>query len=718
MNERMTAIVGARISEFRRKMAEVRATAMSLPKEITIEVKERFDRTNRRLDALADKLRMINVISRSMFTGSLLAVSPASIPLLAGLVASLAMLGPMVGVLAGSTFALATAFGLAGAGAVAFGSMAIPTITKLFDENAELTKQQQKARDGWDKLAKTWQRIMKSIEPQILTAFSTSMTILRDVLKAIEPMFKSVADSVNNLLDSLQTSIKSEPMQEFFKFMNRNAGPMMETLGKAFGYFMQGFMNMMVAFGPLAKSTSDGFLDMSKRFADWADNLDKSKGFQSFVKYVEDNMPKIRAIFRDAIAGIVYFFGAFAPLSSDMMGGLADMMSRFKDWSKGLGNNQSFQDFIQYIRDNGPLMLDFVKQLTTFITNLIEGMAPLGAQILEIVTNFLKWANGLMETHPWLKKVFGWVIVGIGLFKLLIPLVIGLTTWFGGFWSVIKIVYKHISKLWGWVNKKLLPVFTRLYLFIMQRIIPIIGRLASVFLRFIGGPIGLLIQAVALIAYVVYKNWSEIWSATKKFFGKVGKFFSDTWDDMKDNAKDALDLVKTYASNFSDSLKDIFASIDLYGIGQDIINGLISGISSMKNKAIGAVKGVGSSIKSGFTNFFGINSPSKLMKMDVGRWITVGIAEGMGSKLRQLQSMTKQVSQVAMPQMNPLPAVEGVGVNVGAPNDYSSREETTINMAGVFEGAELTIREEADIDRIARALGERVKDRKRARGIR
>lgn len=106
------------------------------------------------------------------------------------------------------------------------------------------------------------------------------------------------------------------------------------------------------------------------------------------------------------------------------------------------------------------------------------------------------------------------------------------------------------------------------------------------------------------------------------------------------------------------------------------------------------------------------------MKMDVGRWITVGIAEGMGSKLRQLQSMTKQVSQVAMPQMNPLPAVEGVGVNVGAPNDYSSREETTINMAGVFEGAELTIREEADIDRIARALGERVKDRKRARGIR
>lgn len=71
-----------------------------------------------------------------------------------------------------------------------------------------------------------------------------------------------------------------------------------------------------------------------------------------------------------------------------------------------------------------------------------------------------------------------------------------------------------------------------------------------------------------------------------------------------------------------------FLSYDWIGIGADILagiaNGIIGGVTGLVDSAIRACKKLTSSIKS----FFGIGSPSKLMKKDVGRWLPAGEAEG------------------------------------------------------------------------------------------
>lgn len=457
MREKLEAIVGAKITEFRRKMAEVKRTARSVPNQIWIDVKVRYKKTQKRLDDIADTIRTLGTIGGNMLFGSLLAMSPGLVPVIAGLTAAIAMLGPMLGVVAGSTFALATALGFAGAAALAFGGAAIPTITKLFDENAKLNAQQKAARAEMDKVKKTWGKITKDLEKPVLNAFSESMRIANKVLQMSRPLFQSAAVAVNNLLGSFNKSLDSAPVKAFFDYMNKAGGPMLEVLGKGLGYFLQGFLSMMVAFGPLAENTAQGFLNMSKNFATWADGLKNSDKFQAFVQYVQENMPKIRAIFRDVTAGLIYMFAAFGPLSADMMTGLQNMMARFKEWSRTLGQNEQFQRFISYIRENGPGVLALIGNLVTLLVNFGIAIAPIGSKVLEIVNGFLAWLGSLIGAHPWVGKMIAAVIIFAGAFQALYPIITVITTMFGSqikmlaIWSarwVVSMVVAYAKYAW------------------------------------------------------------------------------------------------------------------------------------------------------------------------------------------------------------------------------------------------------------------------------
>lgn len=495
MNERLNAIVGARITEFRRKMAEVNKTLRSLPKKTTATVnvvtkgaEKRINLFQDRISRLANSIRAIGTVLGNMVGGSMLIASPSMVPILATTAGLIGALGPMIGVLGGSTFALATAFGFAGTAALAFGATAIPTITKLFEENEKLTKSQRAAKNEFDKFKKTWNGITKDLEEPVLKAFGQAMKAANRMLKMARPLFDSAAKAVNNLLSALNKSLNSPPVKAFFDYMNKNAGPMLETVGKSLGNFIQGLLSMMTAFGPLAEKTAQGFLDMSKGFATWAAGLSKSEKFQSFVNYVNENMPKLRAIFRDVTAGLVYMFAAFGPLASDMMTGLQNMMARFKEWARTLGENQQFQKFIGYIRDNAPTVIALIGNITTTLVNLGIAMAPLGSKILEMVNNFFSWTSSMLKAHPVIGQIFGGILIGIGILQILAPLILSVTSLFSGFGTMLAGVFTRIVPLFNTFKLAMITglkmLGTQLYLF-GTRVLTTATTLITGFLRMI-----------------------------------------------------------------------------------------------------------------------------------------------------------------------------------------------------------------------------------------
>lgn len=630
MTERLNAIVGAKISEFRRKMAEVKKIAKTVPNKIFVEVEARVNKFQQTMNRVSNFIHSFDNIMANAFAGSLMMVSPAAVPLIAVLVGLLGTLGPMMGVIGGSTFALASAFGFVGAAAVAFGAAAIPSIMGVFGETEKLTKAQKAARAEYTKFQKTWQGIVKDLEKPVLEAFGKSMQFANRVLKMARPLFDSAATAVNNLLDSLNMSLESSPVKAFFDYMNKNAGPMLETLGKAGGNFIQGFMSMMTAFGPLAGKTAQGFLDMSKGFADWAAGLSKSEKFQTFVDYINENMPKIRAIFRDALSGIVYFFAAFGPLSSDMLTSLQNMMGRFKEWASTLGENQQFQKFVGYIRENAPKAMELIGNLTNFLVNLGIGLAPLGSKILDIVNGFLSWTNGMMETHPWIGQMIGVILLLAGGFRALLPIIIAGRTLFAGFGTTLtgtigkikpifnafktnmlaglKLLGKTVAStaarfasqlalmgskaaMWGSMVLAQLKKTAARWATSLAKMVAKgavwaakalfhAGRVAASWVIAMG-PVGWVIAIIIALVALIIANWDKVKSWTLKTFSKIASYMREKMDEGKQKVKSILDKIKGF-----------FDGINLYESGKAIIQSAIDGLNAMKGKILGVVDNI------------------------------------------------------------------------------------------------------------------------------
>ncbi|MDX2705798.1 phage tail tape measure protein [Streptomyces sp. PA03-6a] len=115
----------------------------------------------------------------------------------------------------------------------------------------------------------------------------------------------------------------------------------------------------------------------------------------------------------------------------------------------------------------------------------------------------------------------------------------------------------------------------------------------------------------------------------------------------------------------------------LYGKGQDIVSGLWRGIQSMGSWLRSTLMGWARNLIPGpIAKALGIASPSKVLAEKVGRWIPLGVVEGIKQTQPQLQQTTE--SMVAIPQK--VPAAEPVAAPSYAAPVTSSGAPFTINL--------------------------------------
>ena len=69
-------------------------------------------------------------------------------------------------------------------------------------------------------------------------------------------------------------------------------------------------------------------------------------------------------------------------------------------------------------------------------------------------------------------------------------------------------------------------------------------------------------------------------------------------------------------------------------IGKNLVEGLWNGINDAKNWVLGKIKGFGESILNGIKSFFGIASPSKLFKEQVGKNLALGVVDDFNDRMK------------------------------------------------------------------------------------
>lgn len=117
-------------------------------------------------------------------------------------------------------------------------------------------------------------------------------------------------------------------------------------------------------------------------------------------------------------------------------------------------------------------------------------------------------------------------------------------------------------------------------------------------------------------------------------------------------------------------IKEKFSSFDWGELGLNIIKGIATGISNaghyIMDAALGAAKGAFDTVKS----FFGISSPSKLMRDQIGRFIPAGIAEGILSNEGVITDAMKDITDLTSGSISADLAYKGQGSHIGS-SQYS-----------------------------------------------
>ncbi|MGR6904951.1 hypothetical protein [Lysinibacillus sp. BSL11] len=553
--------IGADISEFNRRMAEIRARIAALVRDkVVVKIEARIENFQRKIQRIATDIRAFGELMQHTLQGSIIAVLPMIAPLLANVGVAIANLGPMIGTLAGSTFALAGAFVSAGVAAGAFAAVAIPTIKKLFDENAQLNAAQKNAKASFDSMKSTYQSLVKETEKPVLNAFTSAMQATNTLLAKLRPLFISSAQAVSSLMTQLNTAIGTPPIQKFLDYLNTTGAPMLKTVTRSMGNLLKGVFSMLTAFAPLTASTAKGFEEMTARFAEWSNGLSGSSKFQSFMDYVNTNMPKIRAIFRDATAGIVYFFSAFSGSSSGMMDGLVSMMARFKEWSASLSQNQGFQTFLAYVQQTAPSVLQLIGNLTNLLVNLGIGMAPVGAGLMNIVNNILEFINEGMEGNRVIGVLLASFISIGGVLLAIVPNIIAFRELFKGLGPAIT----------GGVGKALKAVsglFTN-FSGTMAALGPKVLAFAKSFGKSLVGPIispvGLVILAITgFIAILVrlYKTNEKFRAQVQTVWAAIKTGISIAVTAIKDLVMSVWTQITTFWNENQESIKSTASTI-------------------------------------------------------------------------------------------------------------------------------------------------------------
>ena len=422
--------VKARTALFRKEIANLKAREIG--KEIFLQIRARNERFYRDLDNIAESIRSWGVVLGNILKGTFIAVIPSIAAFGAAATGALATVGAMTGVLTGGLLGLTSAFGVAAAAIGAFAVTAVGHMKKFKDfmkGEGPGTKEMEALRDSVNGLKEDHKKLSDQLESNNFETFNNGVQAARKVLNKLNGLMVESSGVMKNLSKSLNESMDSAPMERFFNYLNSNGASTLDKVARGVGFFGRSLASLMVAFGPLAASMSQGFLDMSKRVDEWSAKLADSQGMKQFTNYVNENMPKIRGAFRDLAVGLVQMFAAFGPMAATAMSWFERLMGRFREWSSQLSQNQAFKNFVKYIEEAAPKVGQLIGNLSKTFSLLAQGMAPLAMSILNVANAFLQWFNALMQTNPGVAQLIAKMITLAGVALAVVPALTLIHSW-------------------------------------------------------------------------------------------------------------------------------------------------------------------------------------------------------------------------------------------------------------------------------------------------
>jgi len=242
---------------------------------------------------------------------------------------------------------------------------------------------------------------------------------------------------------------------------------------------------------------------------------------------------------------------------------------------------------------------------------------------------------------------------------------------------------------------------------ILGKLPDILGGLMSVVTALIGLLMDNLPQFLAKGWEITLGIMKGIWDKLPDIVGKVfqllGELITTIVNKLPDFIQQGVELVGSIIDGIGDAIPDILETmtdmakqaidavkeIDWLDLGVQIINGIVDGIKSIGDLIGSTLQNLAKGAWEGLKDFFGVASPSKLMRDTVGKMLPLGIAEGINAEAGAVtDAMEEMASETALgaqadfsvsgswsaaPQASEAAAWGGVTINIDA-KDRSTAE--------------------------------------------
>ncbi|WP_053036686.1 phage tail protein [Staphylococcus haemolyticus] len=539
-----------------------------------------LDEYGNKMDALATKIRTFGTVFSQQVRGLMIASIQGLIPVIAGLVPALMAVLNAVGVLAGGILGLAGAFSIAGAGAFAFGGMAISALKMLKDGTLQATAETRRYQASLDQVKSTWESIIKQNQAQIFNTLANGLNTVNVALSRMKPFLAGVSKGMEQASKSvLKWAENSQTASKFFNMMNTTGVKTFNTLLSAAGRFGDGLVNVFTQLGPLFLWVAQGLDSLGKKFQNWANSVAGQNAIKAFIEYTKTNLPKIGQIFGNVFAGIGNLMVAFAQNSAGIVDWLVKMTGKFREWSEQVGKSEGFKQFVKYVQQNGPVIMQLIGNIVRALVAFGTAMAPIASVILRVVTAFTGFIAKLFETHPAVAKMvgIGMILAGI-MWALLAPIIaVGtvLSNVFGV--SLLQAIGK-IARFMASSNilKGVLNILRGAFSLLVSpianigRLLPLLGTAFSA----LTGPVGIVIGVIlALVGVIVY-----LWKTNEDFRNMI----IDAWNGIKDAVSGAISSIVGWFAQLWASIQQTLQPIMpiLQQLGQmfmNVLGGLVMG---------------------------------------------------------------------------------------------------------------------------------------------
>lgn len=345
-----------------------------------------------------------------------------------------------------------------------------------------------------------------------------------------------------------------------------------------------------------------------------------------------DNYQDTLLNMKDSVKGLkISMMKDFLPGVTSVMDGLSKVFS-------GRGGVEEIQTGLKSVISNVTAMApQFFSLAQTLIISLLEGFGPMLPQLATTIFSVINQA--LVTVVTMLPQLLPAITSGISsimqsLFECLpiitnslFQLIGDLVTWLSDTTNIETFV-NGIVDLTSQVASQMAEILPVL----LPAIVRIIGTVANTLMS--PQNIGTLVKAVLQIAGAIFVALVNCVPELIEFvigvFKNIKGYVTQFGGDFLKNATKWISDVIVKVTQFSKSIVDKVRNLpsELLNIGKNLISGLWNGISDKLSWITSKIKSMGSSITSAIKKVFGIHSPSRVWRKEIGQ--NLGLSVGLG----------------------------------------------------------------------------------------